>query len=248
MTKRADKRHLFSDWRDFGREYVIVVLGVLTALFAQQAVQSFDWKQKVQAALDDMDQELSNGDGPQAYVRLAISQCLDDRLKGVRQAIQSGDRTAIRRAIDGIDLPLRTYNSFAREAANSADIAAHMPANRMFEYRIVYSLMPELDGLHRKELEDLAQLRSLPATGGPLEQEEKRSILEATENLMLDNARVKRGASFTLRHMRDLGVGINRAQLQHNFADVPVYNGCLTRDIKPLIDVTPPTSPTEARS
>ena len=54
-----------------------------------------------------------------------------------------------------------------------------------------------------------------------------------------------RAASFTLRHMRDLGVGINRAQLQHNFADVPVYNGCLTREIKPLIDLTPPTSPTQ---
>lgn len=245
MIKRADKRHLFSDWRDFGREYAIIVLGVLTALFAQQAAQSFDWKEKVQAALDDMDQELSNGNGPQAYVRLAISRCLDDRLREVRRTIQTGDRGAIRRAIAGIDLPLRTYNSFAREAANSADIAAHMPADRMFEYRIVYSLMPELDGLHRKELQDLAQLRSLPATGGPLGQEEKRAILAATENLILDNARVKRAASFTLRHMRDLGVGINRAQLQHNFADVPVYNGCLTREIKPLIDLTPPTSPTQ---
>lgn len=76
MRKRADQRHLFSDWRDFGREYVIVVLGVLTALFAQQAAQSFDWRQKVNAALADMDQELSNGDGPEAYVRLAIYQCL----------------------------------------------------------------------------------------------------------------------------------------------------------------------------
>jgi hypothetical protein len=245
VTRRTDKRHLFSDWRDFGREYAIIVLGVLTALFAQQAVQSFDWKQKVEAALDDMDQELSNGDGPQAYVRLAISQCLDGRLQKVRRAIQTNDRAAIRRAIARIDLPLRTYNSFARDAANSADIAAHIPADRMFEYRIVYSLMPELDGLHRKELQDLAQLRSLPATGGPLGQEEKRAILAATENLMLDNARVKRAASFTLRHMRDLGVGINRAQLQHNFADVPVYNGCLTREIKPLIDLTPPTSPTQ---
>jgi hypothetical protein len=245
VTRRTDKRHLFSDWRDFGREYAIIVLGVLTALFAQQAVQSFDWKQKVEAALDDMGQELGNGEGPQAYVRLAIAQCLGGRRQKVRRAIQTNDRAAIRRAIARIDLPLRTYNSFARDAANSADIAAHIPADRMFEYRIVYSLMPELDGLHRKELQDLAQLRSLPATGGPLGQEEKRAILAATENLILDNARVKRAASFTLRHMRDLGVGINRAQLQHNFADVPVYNGCLTREIKPLIDLTPPTSPTQ---
>ncbi|WP_155263747.1 hypothetical protein [Sphingomonas segetis] len=242
MSKRSEKGHLFSDWRDFAREYAIIVLGVLTALFAQQAVQSFDWKQKVQAALDDMDQELSNGDGPQAYVRLAIYQCLDDRLRQIRGLTEADDRAAVRQAIARIDLPLRTYNSFAREAANSADIAAHMPADRMFEYRIVYSLMPELDDLHRKELDDLAHLRSLPASGGPLDQDEKRAILSATESLILDNNRVKRASSFTLRHMRDLGVGINRAQLQHNFADVPVYGGCLTPDIKRLIDLTPPTS------
>ena len=248
MIKRADKRHLFSDWRDFGREYAIIVLGVLTALFAQQAAQSFDWKQKVKAALGDMDQELSNGDGPQAYVRLAIYQCLDSRLRQVREAVDGGDRATVRRVIAGIDLPLRTYNSFAREAANSADIAAHMPAGRMFEYRIVYSLMPELDELHRKELGDLAQLRSLPGTGGPLTQEEKRAVLAATENLILDNNRVKRAASFTLRHMRDLGIGISRDQLRHNFADVPVYDGCLTREIKPMIDLSPPTYPRQAKS
>jgi len=248
VSKRADQRHLFSDWRDFGREYVIVVLGVLTALFAQQAAQSFDWRQKVDAALADMDQELSNGDGPEAYVRLVIYQCLDSRLRQVRQATESGNRAAVRRAIAGIDLPLRTYNSFAREAANSADIAAHMPARRMFEYRVVYSLMPELDELHRKELVDLAQLRSLPATGGALNQEEKRSVLDAAENLILDNDRVRRASSFTLRHMRDLGVGITRAQLRNNLADVPVYDGCLTRHIKPMIDLSPPTYPKQARS
>jgi hypothetical protein len=242
VTKRADRRHLFSDWRDFAREYAIIVLGVLTALFAQQAVQSLDWRQKVHAALGDMDQELSNGDGPQAYVRLAIYQCLDTRLRNVRSLVEAEGRPAVLRAIAGIDLPLRTYNSFAREAANSADIAAHMPAGRMFEYRIVYSLMPELDAIHRKELDDLAQLRSLPRTGGPLSQEEKRAILAASENLILDNNRVKRAAAFTLRHMRDLGVGINRDQLRHNLADVPVYDDCLTRDIKPMIDLSPPTS------
>jgi len=248
VSKRADKRHLFSDWRDFGREYVIVVLGVLTALFAQQGAQSFDWTQKVKAALADMDQELSNGDGPEAYVRLAIHQCLDSKLRQVREATEAGNRAAVRRAIAGIDLPLRTYNSFAREAANSADIAAHMPARKMFEYRVVYSLMPELDELHRKELVDLAQLRSLPGTGGPLNQEEKRSVLDATENLILDNDRVRRASSFTLRHMRDLGIGIARAQLRNNLADVPVYDSCLTREIKPMIDLSPPTYPRQAKS
>ena len=91
--------------------------------------------------------------------------------------------------INVIQLPLRNYNSAAREAANSADITAHMPADRKYDYRIVYALTPELDTIHRKELEDLASLRSISATGGTLGQDEKQVLLAAIENLLLDNDR-----------------------------------------------------------
>ena len=242
MSKARERWHVFTDWRELAREYVIVVLGVLTALIAQEWVQSIEWRDKVSAAVSDMDQELSNGDGPQALVRLAMYQCLADRLQALRETINSGDRAAVRQQIAQISLPLRTYNSFAREAASSSDIAAHMPRHTMYEYRVVYSLMPELDDIHRKELEDLAQLRSLPASGGSLSQQEKHVALTAVENLMLDNDRIKRASAFTLRHMRDLGIGVNRPQLRRNFADVPVYGNCLTSDIASMIDLSPPTN------
>jgi hypothetical protein len=239
---RRDKPRLFSDWREFLREFIIIVLGVLTALIAQQWVQSLDWRNKVRAAVSDMDQELSNGNGPQAYVRLAIHQCLSDRLRALRNTINSGDRSASRRQIDAIDLPLRNYNSHARQAANSSDIAAQIPADTMYEYRIVYALVPELDDVHREELDDLAELRSLPASGGSLSQDEKRFALAAVENLILDNDRMKRASAFTLRHMRDLGIGVNRPQLERNFADVPIYRNCLTQDVRSMISLSPPTS------
>ena len=230
---------LFDDWRDFGREYLIVVLGVLTALLAQSAVEELSWRQKVRAAIQDMNQELSNGNGPQAFVRLSIHQCISDRLVRLRTLVEMGDRAAVSEAIDTIQLPLRNYNSQAREAANSADITGHMPADRKYDYRIVYSLTPELDSIHRKELEALASLRSLPATGGPIGQEEKHFLLAAIENLLLDNDRVKRAAVFTLRRIRDLGIGLDRSQVQRNFADLPAYEGCLTRDIGPMLRFMP---------
>lgn len=229
------RSRLFADWREFAREYVIVVLGVLTALLAQSAVEGFSWRQKVRAAIQDMDQELSTGNGPQAYVRLAIHQCLSDRLHQLRNLVETGDRGRVNQAIDSIQLPLRNYNNQAREAANSADITAHMPPDRKYDYRIVYSLTPELDAIHRKELEDLASLRLLPLTGGPLGNEEKRALLGAIENLSIDNDRMKRGARFTLIRMREIGLGLDRPQLQRNFADLPAYRTCLTREIGPML-------------
>lgn len=233
------KTRLFGDWRQFTREFLIVVLGVLTALLTQQAVETLDWRQKVQSAISDMDQEMSTGNGPQGFVRLSIHQCLADRLHRLRSLVEAGDRAAAAQAIGEIQLPLRNYNASAREAANSADITAHMPGGRMYDYRILYALTPELDKIHRKELDDLAQLRSLPMTGGTLNLDEKRSILAAIENLLMDNGRMKRGSVFTLRRMRELGIGLNRPQLERNLADLPVYRDCLTRDIRPMLRFSP---------
>ena len=239
MTRAAKRRRLFSDWRDFGREYAIIVLGVLTALLAQSAVEEISWRQKVRAAIADMDQEMGTGNGPQSYVRLAIHQCLADRLRRIRGLAETGDRALVSSAVETIQLPVRNYNSSARDAANSADITAHMPADRKYDYRILYALTPEMDALHRKELEDLAALRALPATGGPLGQDEKHFVLGAVENLLIDNDRTKRAAVFTLRRLKALDIRLDTSQVQRNFADVPSYWNCRTRDVGPMFKFTP---------
>lgn len=239
MTRRKRPARLFADWRDFTREYVIVVLGVLTALLAQSGVEALSWREKVGAAIQDMDQELGTGNGPQAFVRLTIHQCLADRLSRLRPLVESGDRAAVISATDSVQLPLRNYNEGAREAANSADITAHMPADRKYGYRIVYALTPEMDSLHNKELEDLAKLRSLPRSGGPLSVQEKQETLAAIENLQIDNDRFKRASVFTLRRMRDIGIGLDKLQVQRNFADLPAYRNCLTRDVGPMLKFVP---------
>ncbi|MEO7504738.1 MAG: hypothetical protein ABIT69_06095 [Sphingomicrobium sp.] len=130
MTRAPRPARLFADRRDFAREYLIVVLGVLTALLAQSAVEALSWRQKVSAAIQDMDQEVSTGNGPQAFARLSIHQCLSDRLTRLRTLTEQGDRASVVDAISAIQLPLRNYNSNAREAANSADITGHMPPDR----------------------------------------------------------------------------------------------------------------------
>jgi len=239
VTRAAKRRRLFSDWRDFGREYAIIVLGVLTALLAQSAVEEISWRQKVRAAIADMDQEMGTGNGPQSYVRLSIHQCLADRLRRIRGLAETGDRALVSSAVKTIQLPVRNYNSSARDAANSADITAHMPADRKYDYRILYALTPEMDALHRKELEDLAALRALPATGGPLGQDEKHFVLGAVENLLIDNDRTKRAAVFTLRRLKALDIRLDKSQVERNFADVPSYSNCRTRDVGPMFKFTP---------
>lgn len=229
MRKRADKRHLFSDWRDFGREYAIIVLGVLTALLAQQAAESLNWKQKVAAAVADMNNELGSGDGPQAYARLAMHDCVAARLTNLRSAIDHGDRAASVALIDTIWFPERTYDSLAREAATASDVASHMPHQHMLQYRIAYEVIPDMDRLADRELVDLSRLRALPRNGGALDTSEKLAAIGAIEALRMDNDAISREARFLLRHMRLNNLKLDRAFVTLNVNEArPYYPACLS--------------------
>lgn len=216
-------------WRAFVGEVAIIVLGVLIALGAEQAVQSFEWREKVDAAVSDMDNELSSGDGPEAYERIAIHDCVATRLDGLRAAVERGDRVASRKLIEQVWIPNRTWDSLARDAANTADIAAHMPDERMLQYRIAYEVVPDMQRLAEKELGDLGRLRALPASGGGLGTDEKLSEIAAMEAMRLDNDTFARESRFVLLRLKMMGLGLSRPFVERRIgAARQHYGNCVT--------------------
>ena len=222
------KAKLLDNWRDLLKEWGIIVLGVLTALFAEQAVQSFEWHQKVDAAIADMDNELTRGNGPQAYVRLAMHDCVASQLDDLRGTIERGDRAQSRKMIEALWLPKRTWDSLARESATASDVASHMPHDRMLQYRITYETVPDLQRLADKELADLGNLRALPASGGAIETPEKIAALQAIESLKLDNDATARESTFMLSHMKLMHLALNRDFVGRNMQEPRQHFGnCL---------------------
>lgn len=223
------KPKLIRNWREFLKEYAIIVIGVLTALFAEQAVQSFEWHQKIDAVVADMNNELSAGDGPQAYSRIAIHDCVTSRLEGLRASIERGARAESRNLIANFWLPNRTWDSLARDAATASDVSAHMPHDRMLQYRIAYEMVPDMQRLAEKELADLGHLRALPATGGPIETHEKLAELDAIEALKLDNATFTRELRFLLFRIRTMHIGLDRTFVERNIRAARAhYDSCIT--------------------
>ena len=168
------KPKLITNWRELLKEYAIIVLGVLTALFAEQAVQSIEWHQKVDAAIADMDNELSAGDGPQAYARMAMHDCVSvatRRLPRGRRTRRSCAEAATLSTASGCRGGPTIL--LAREAATASDVASHMPHDRMLQYRIAYEVVPDMQRLADKELAELGHLAGPSATGGPIETSEK---------------------------------------------------------------------------
>jgi len=222
------KPKLVRNWREFLKEYGIIVLGVLTALLAEQAVQSIDWRHKVKVADSEMSNELSAGDGPQAYVRVAIHDCVTARLDDIHKAVESGDRVRSRELIDSFWIPNRTWDSLARDAATASDVASHMPHDKMFQFRVVYAMIPSMERLGERELADRANLRALPASGRALDTSEKLAALEAVESLRIDNDTMDRESQFVLTHIRSVRLGLDRAFVRREMREArPHFGACL---------------------
>jgi hypothetical protein len=223
------KPKLVHNWPELLKEWGVIVLGVLTALLAEQAVQSVEWHHKVEAAVADMNNELSLGDGPQAYARAAMHDCIAQRLDEMRGAIEHGDRAQSRRLIDAFWLPKRTWDSLARDAATASDVASHMPHEQMLQYRIAYNVVPDMQRLADKELDDLAHFRALPASGGPIETPEKLQEIEAIEALKLDNDAMTRESSFVLVRLKNMDLRLDRHFVARDVVDARSrFGSCVT--------------------
>ena len=86
-------------WRSFVREIIIVVIGVLLALGAQQLVESSNWKSKIQAAEGSIRAELSNDLGLAREQKL-LHGCVVAYLDTLQTAVINNDVATIRKLSD----------------------------------------------------------------------------------------------------------------------------------------------------
>lgn len=221
-------------WRGVAKDIAIVFVGVLIALYAQQIVDNWQWRAKVRTAEAAMQHELFIDDGPQVYGRAVVHPCLQQRLEAVRAAVD-GDRSRseIAGLIDAVHIDFTSYDNLAIQSALASDVAAHMPQERLNAYLQAYQMMPTMDRTNSLEADDLARLRSLPRTGGPLSEEEKSRALQAVDALRTRDRLMFIAARWTLPAMRKLGGELDRDRKQRFMNFGRHYYGTCIRDLPP---------------
>jgi hypothetical protein len=229
-------------WRENAREFLIVVAGVFVALVAQQAVEAWDWHRKVDASETAMRSELLSDDGPQIYQRLAMHPCVVAQLQQIRAAVVDGrSRHDIGALVDGYWIDVRGYDRLALDAANTSDVASHMPEEVLENYFTVYQAMPLYGEANKDEGVGLARLRAFRRSGGSVSDEEKDRLLQTVEQLRNDDHlfwRLGKGAIPRLRGMGQLDptrVHTLMAQARAHYGDC----------IKPLPASFPKGAPAE---
>jgi len=224
--------------REFLKEYAIIVIGVLTALAAEQAVEWVHWRHQLRDAQDAMRLELQDDDLPQAIARAAIEKCLAQQLDGIQAAIDArADRAQVRRLAEAYSPPRRTWDEEAWRAAASSQIASHMSPRVMVIWSGPYAVVPALGALNDKEQSDrillLAGRRSL---GDASEAEEERWLV-AIENLRHENDGIAYGALTLLALAKNAGVVVSKQSEQRVIGEMRTeYGSCVATPNPSLIN------------
>jgi hypothetical protein len=150
-------------FREFLKEYLIIVVGVLTALGAEQVVENVHWARRVAETRVQLNAELS-ADAESGLQWLSRAPCLDAQLAALREALAQARPTGVFSAPPQQYAPsLVVFRTDAWLNARSLQVSDHMSPRAVAQYSSVFFFADELRGnittLHNLagELEPLAR-------------------------------------------------------------------------------------------
>jgi hypothetical protein len=160
-------KHPVQGWREFLKEVGVIVLGVLIALGAEQAVEWLHWRQQVQLTDQALQHEI-RFDLKFAYERRVDEQCLNGRIAHLRdKLLQPGSRwtsdsTPVSSHGSFYDPPAmpqvyrtlsRPYETEAWDVALPGTALTHMPRERAAGYAHMYETVAYLRAAQAREEE-----------------------------------------------------------------------------------------------
>ena len=200
---------------EFLVEIVIIVVGILIALGAEQVVDGLEWAHRVHDAEDAMRAELAQNNRD-AYFRLATRPCALAKLDEIQTAlIASRDRGVVMAPIAPYRRPLRPWQSDAWESARALQITSHMPNSRLILYSQAYFFAEVMRQVQStRERDAMTDLNTLAINAGRLEPAERDRLflaLTRTRGVLRD---LDQAAWLLLRKTPAVGVVLTQSDKQ----------------------------------
>lgn len=209
-------QHPIHGWREFLKEVGIIVLGVLIALGAEQAVgnvhehtESADTRRSVRSEI--------GADLFLLTIRAASQGCIDRRLDDIG--------TILARAGDGVPQPHPTWvsrpefwslSSSNWQAATGAGRAALLPEVEQRKLGLYYNIFEFLDREQEREQAAWAQLRGLEDWQGPLTPPARFGFAMALQQARYSAYRIRAKIVPTLAAARAAGIAIPVRNVIHS--------------------------------
>lgn len=209
------------NWRDLASEVVVVVVGIIIALSAEQYLERLEWRHKISRAEEQMRLEMSGDDGPEVLQRIALADCVDHGLAEIRASVErADDRAAVIAAIGRVDTPRHTYESAAYRAAEASGVLARLEPQRLDRWNYLYTTMPVLDRIAEREYFDAPGLHTVRTSGGPLSEAEQLKLLEVVESLRRDNLDIVREAVQAMQGLKEQAVILDRTRMRQMMDEI----------------------------
>jgi hypothetical protein len=215
--------------REFLKEYAIIVVGVLTALAAEQAVEWLHWRHKLADAEAAVRFELHDDDLPQAYARIVVRGCLEKRLDALTAALAADQpREAFARLVHAYTPPFRTWDMNAWNVMVSSDVLTRLTAEEAVHRSQAYNVMPAMGEINTRERQDSTDLGALDPKPGALSAAERDRAVVTLQRLRMDNLEMFYGSAALLDAGADLGVRLTEKDKARVMSELrPTWGGCL---------------------
>lgn len=124
-------------WRELAGEVAIIVIGVLIALGAEQAVEAIHWRNEVSTFRRSVDSEISLDLGTYRY-RMNENGCVRARLDELQQWLESWRGGHPFKLSGAIGIPASLNPNTNVWGSRSAEMVSHMPPAVTFAYADLY--------------------------------------------------------------------------------------------------------------
>ena len=223
-------------WREFLKEYLIVVVGVLTALGAEQLVEEIDWSHRVRGAEEAMRAELRQ-DERDAYFLLSTAPCNAAKLDEIQHDLTaSREYGALIPTVTPYRMVLRPWSSDAWDSAKSMQIISHISNERLQLYSFDYVFTAALRQGMEREMAAQNALNTIAINAGRLQPAERDRLFQAlvaTRGAMRD---MDNSAMYLLSASKPLGLQLSPKEQAAELRDARSQRGdCATAPA--LVDV-----------
>jgi hypothetical protein len=178
------------NWQEFLKEVGTIVIGVLIALAAEEAMTSYNWREEVAIVRDSLDDELSDTLFA-AMERVKIADCQRRTLDRLDQLADQSQGTLVLRN-DPVTRN-RVWGTAAWEAAVASGAIAHMPHDERNTYAALFSMVRMFRELNIRQ-EELWATISAYRRQRPLTETSRERFIEAVSQLRALTGTMNRAA------------------------------------------------------
>lgn len=194
-------------WREFVGEVGIIVLGVLIALGAEQAIEGVHDRQVAAQSRRDVRDEVGWNLGFYRS-RIIESSCVAARLAELSKIVEQG--TVPKDTVKWVGRPL-VFAPFAERwrAVTSSARTAMFPAVEQGRLDAIYAIFQSIEQESRNEQDAWTGLDTIEQLDGPIDAGTRFALLRALQQARETDATIRIAGYYALFHAQKLGITSN---------------------------------------